>query len=66
MLINYKKKHRYEYYNFYRNFFDYWSDPASYPEPDPLLPEGDPRIHIKMKRIRNTEENDLHTIYLSI
>ena len=37
------------------NLFDFKSDPDPlFPEVDPLFPEVDPRIHIKMKRIRNT------------
>ena len=39
------------------NFFDFRSDPDLYP--DPLFPEVDPRIririHINMKWIRNTD-----------
>ena len=52
-LIHYPpKKHRYEYYIFYRkklrkkqnwNLFDFRSDP------DPLFPEADPRIRIRIK-----------------
>ena len=35
--------------------FDFKLDPES--DPDPLFPEADPWIRIKMKRIRNTAMN---------
>ena len=57
-----KKKHSFEYYIFYRkklrklnsNFSDCKLDPV--PGPNTLFLEVDPRIriHINMKRIRNT------------
>ena len=50
--INNKTDHISEKYIFYRNkYFSYFRSDL---EPDPLFNETDPRIHIKMKRIRNT------------
>ena len=52
--INNKTDHISEKYIFYRYFPDFSSDLEQ--DPDPLFHETDPRIriHIKMKRIRNT------------
>ena len=57
-LINNETDHISEKYNFYRKKSDFRSDWEQDPDPDPdlLLNEQDPRIriHIIMKRIRNT------------
>ena len=59
--INNKADHISEQYIFYRKqswyFPDFRLDLVQDPDPDPLFPETDPmiRIHIKMKRIRNTD-----------
>ena len=61
--INNKTDHISEKYIFYRYFPDFRSDLEQ--DPDPLFHETDPRIririHIKMKRIRNSASKYLKT-----